>query len=309
MNDLAIVIVSWNVRDLLAQCLDSLFTSNQDTPDTYSIQVWVVDNDSQDGSSEMVRAKFPEVQLIDSRENLGFAGGNNLAIQRSDSRYVLLLNPDTRVLPGGIANLVRFMDENPQAGAAGSLLLNPDGSLQTSCYPFPTLSREFWRLLHLDRISPFGVYRMAEWTQEKPVATEVIQGASLILRRETLDRVGLLDESYFMYTEEVDLCYRIAQDGWGLWWVPQSRVVHYGGQSTSQVASQMFLHLYQSKHHFFKKHHGSRSAMAYKWLLAITGIPRLVLAPLASFERGEKRAVHLRIAGNYRQLLSKLSSW
>jgi N-acetylglucosaminyl-diphospho-decaprenol L-rhamnosyltransferase len=309
MVDISIVIVSWNVREFLAQCLESLQTSFRNTHSPLHYDIWVVDNHSRDGSVEMILDRFPDVRLIASEENLGFAGGNNQAIQSSDSRYVLLLNPDTQVLPGAIENLVAFMDKNPQAGAAGSLLLNPDGSLQTSCYPFPTLTREFWRLMHLDLIAPYGVYRMADWDQTSPRQTDIIQGASLVLRRETLTHVGLLDTNYFMYTEEVDLCYRISKGGWQLWWVPESRVIHYGGQSTAQVSSQMFLCLYQSKLHFFRKHYGRKAALLYKAILMVTGLARLIFTPLTWLGCAELRNKNLDLAQNYWRLLTKIHSW
>lgn len=300
--DLSIIIVSWNTRDLLEQCLASVFAS----PPACAFEVWVVDNASTDGSNELVRRRFPQVRLVENTDNLGFAGGNNQAIRASAGRYVLLLNPDTEVKSGALETLVRFMEEQPQAGAAGSRLLNPDQTLQPSCYPLPTLSRELWRLFHLDAVRPYGTYRMADWSLDSPRAVDVIQGACLILRRTALDQVGLLDEDYFMYSEEVDLCFRLQKAGWQLHYVPRAKVVHYGGQSTQQVAAEMFLRLYQGKLIFFRKHRGWMAGQAYKLVLLAAAAARLLLSPLAWFESPSHRQQHLTLANNYWRLMMAL---
>lgn len=303
--DLSIIIVNWNTRQLLKQCLESVGENIQSTPN-FSIETIVLDNASTDASVELVKKEFPWVTLIESHQNLGFAGGNNQAIHQSCGRHVLLLNPDTLIKPDGLKTLIVFMDSNPQAGAAGSMLLNPDGTLQTSCYPAPTLVREFWRLFHLDTIRPFGIYRMANWDTEQAREVDVIQGASLILRRTALNQVGLLDDTYFMYTEEVDLCYRLQKSGWSLYWVPHSKVIHYGGQSTQQVAVKMFLCLYESKLIFIRKHYGWLAAQIYKLTLIIASLMRLALSPLALLEKPTTRQRHLNLAHNYRRLLTAL---
>ncbi|MCB8978368.1 MAG: glycosyltransferase family 2 protein [Ardenticatenaceae bacterium] len=299
---LSIVIVSWNTKTLLAGCLDSVFAN----PPGCDFDVWVVDNASTDDSVQMVRQQFPQVELIVNQENIGFAPANNQAIERCNGRYVLLLNPDTEVLPGGLAELVEFMDSHPDTGAAGSRLLNPDHSLQPSCYPMLTLGRELWRLFHLDILLPYAQYRMYSWDVEQPQRVEVIQGASFLVRREALEQIGLLDEAYFMYTEEVDLCYRLQKAGWQLFWIPRSKVIHFGGQSTQQVATNMFLQLYKSKIQFFRKHYGRFAAGAYKFILMAASLARLSLSPLAWLRRGPARARRLTLAHNYRLLLGAL---
>jgi GT2 family glycosyltransferase len=299
---LSIVIVSWNTCELLNRCLETVFAYPPDVP----FEVWVVDNNSQDKTVSMLRSQFPQVQLIVNGANPGFAAANNQAIRASSGEYLLLLNPDTEVKPGAITALVDFLDEQPQVGGAGSKLLNPDGSLQPSCYPMLTGFRELWRLLHLDWLKPVGEYNMHRWDTAEPRRVEVIQGASLILRRTVLDRVGLLDEGYFMYTEEVDLCYRMQQVGWLLYWVPQSQVVHYGGQSTRQVATEMFVHLYGSKVQFFRKHYGRLATAGYKFTLGLTSILRLSLSPLLWLKPAAVRQSKLLLARNYLQLLRVL---
>lgn len=312
--DLSIVIVSWNTRDLLARCLASIFeatapeqgTTGARMNGTRSVEVFVVDNGSVDGSPELVRAEFPEARLIQNYDNPGFARANNQAIQLSSGRYVLLLNPDTEVRPGAVEVLARFLDEHQNAGAAGALLLNPDGSLQRSCYRSPSLTREFWRMFHLDALYPYNDYRMENWDREQPRPVDVVQGACLIVRREALDQVGLLDEGYFMYSEELDLCERLRRQGWTVHWVPGARVVHFGGQSTSQVADAMFLQLYRAKIQYFREHHGRRSARRYKLILMLAVSVRLLLYPVAWLGPTPRRQERATLAARYRQLIRKL---
>lgn len=303
--DLSIIIVSWNVREHVTQCLNSII----DHPPACAFDVWVVDNVSTDGTPEWVRSQFPHVQLITNQTNLGFARGNNQAIHLSTGRYVLLLNPDTEVRPGALTALVEFLDAHPQTGAVGPRLLNPDGSLQVSCFPFPTLGRELWRLFHLDALRRVSQYAMHQWPTTEPREVDVIQGACLALRRATLDQTGLLDENYFIYTEEVDLCYRIQRAGWSLYCALYAEVVHYGGQSTQQAATRMFLHLYQSKLQYFRKHQGASAARLYKLILLAASLARLGLTTFAWLETAPRRERHLKLAGNYVHLLKALPAW
>lgn len=300
--DLSIVIVNWNVRDFLRRCLDSVYAH----PCPGRIEVWVVDNASTDGSTQMVRACFPQVKLIENQQNAGFARANNQAIRQAGGRYVLLLNPDTEVKPGALQELVQFMDGHPLAGAAGSLLLNPDHSLQISCYRAPTLGREFLRLFHLDGLIPTGCYHMECWDKDTPREVDILQGACLLLRRQALEQVGLLDESFFIYSEDVDLCYRLQKAGWRLYWVPGARVVHYGGQSTQQVPFEMFVHLYQGKLAYIRKHYGRFAAGIYKFILLGASLPRLSLIPLSWLIEPSKRSRCDLLAKNYWRLIALL---
>lgn len=303
--DLSIVIVSYNVSTLLEACLGSLYTQ----PASIRFEVIVVENASSDDSREMVTQRFPQVRLMISSKNLGFAGANNLAIPRARARYILLLNPDTVVLPDALDELVRFLDRNPQAGAAGSRLLNPDNSLQDSCYRFPTLARETWRLLHLDALFPFGKYTLQKWSASQPHQTDVIQGTSLALRKTALDRIGILDESFFMYSEEVDLCFRLHRAGWKLFYVPASRIIHYGGQSTRQTAEKMFLQLYQSKIHYFRKHRGKLAALIYKGILYLASALRVGLSPLAYLKPADQRQKMMATVSHYVRLIKTLPQY
>ncbi len=303
--DLSIVIVSWNTCDLLLSCLTSVYNYSP----ACRFEIWVVDNASSDGSTEMIRRRFPQVQLIENQENFGFARGNNQAILRSAGKYILLLNPDTEVKSGALEALLKFMEENPHAGAAGARLVNPDGTLQNSCYRAPTLTREIFRLFHLESLIPNSSYLMAEWMNTTHREVDIAQGACLILRRQALDQIGLLDEEYFIYSEEVDLCYRLRKAGWKIYWVPQAEVIHYGDQSTRQVPTEMFLRLYESKILYFRKHHGWMAVKKYKLILLAATLTRLMISPLVWLEQPTQRRKHLMLANRYWQLMKALQGF
>lgn len=309
MMDISIIVVNWNTRDLLATCLESILsTSGSDvgpylSHGTFILDVLVVDNASSDGSIQMVRERFPWVRLIANSENIGFAPANNQAIRHSQARYVLLLNSDTQVCPGALGQMVRFMDEHPGAGGCGPLLLNPDGSLQPSCHPMLTPGREFWRLMFLDKLWRRATYAQEGWDREAPRRVEVVKGACFLLRRAALDQVGLLDETYFMYTEEVDICLRLTLAGWQLWWVPQAVVKHYGEASSRQMAEPMYVQLYRSKIQFYRKFGGARWADRFKQLLRLAYGLRWLVFTLAA-PASEKIAVRARV---YRRLLTELA--
>jgi hypothetical protein len=297
-----IVIVNWNSRVHIIPCLSSIF---REIPADRG-EILVVDNASSDDTVKVLKNDFSGVKVISNTENIGFARANNQAICQSSGRYVLLLNPDTEIYPGAFQNLMDAVDLNPQVGIVGPRLLNTDGSLQLSSYPFPTLARELWRLLHLDHYHPFGSYDQSRWSLTQPREVDALQGACLLIRREVFEQVGLLDEDYFMYTEEIDFCYRAKKAGWKIVWLPTAEVIHHGGQSTKQVASSMFIHLYQSKLLFFRKHYGRLAAWLYKVIILMATIIRLALTPFAWLEKLPKREQHLALSRNYLRLLAAL---
>lgn len=295
---LSIVIVNWNTIELLAGCLRSVY----ETAAEPGVEVLVVDNASTDGSAAMVRERFPQVHVIENAENVGFAKANNQAIEHSHGRYVMLLNSDTEVHPGALEILIEFMALHPEAGGCGPRLLNTDSSLQPSCHPMLTPGREFWRLLFLDRLWPRATYAQAKWDVDTPRRVEVIKGACFLLRRGALEQVGLLDDQFFMYTEEVDLCYRLDQAGWSLWWVPQAIVKHYGEASSRQVHEAMYLELYHTKIQFYRKTGGEAQATRFKRLVRVAYWSRLAIAasgaPFSSTLFAQART--------YRRLLAEL---
>jgi GT2 family glycosyltransferase len=298
---MSIVIVNWNTGELLRQCLDTIAADARAWP-AGTLEVFVVDNASHDDSLMLARAAHPEVRFVENAENVGFASGNNQAFPLCSGEYVMLLNPDTQVLPGALATLTTFMDAHPEAGACGPLLLNADGSLQPSCQPMLTPGREFWRLIFLDWLWPRATYPQARWNRERAHSVEVIKGACLMLRQAALAQVGGLDGRYFMYTEEIDLCYRLLQAGWTLHWVPSAQVIHYGAVSTRQIAETMYLQLYLSKIQFCRKFGGERRVSRFKTLLALAYMPRWAVAALGQHVSPALRApAHI-----YRRFLAEL---
>jgi GT2 family glycosyltransferase len=275
MTDLSVVIVNWNTREFLSRCLRSVYDTTLDL----DFEVIVVDNGSTDGSQDMVRRKFPAVSLIVNTENKGFAKANNQAIRRSRGRYVLLLNSDAFVCENTIEHTVAFMDGHPEAGMAGCKLLYEDGRLQPSCYAFPTLSTEFFIAVGLDRLFPksrlFGKYGMTYWDFDDIREVDVILGAFMMVRATAIDEVGLMDERYFMYSEEVDWCYRFRDKGWRIYFYPHVEAVHVGGGSTRRVRAEMLVRLYGSRIEFFRKHHGRLSARLLKLVVGFNCLLRI----------------------------------
>lgn len=306
----SIVIVSWNTKEILAECLNSIApVYERMNKNEAQLEVIVVDNASSDGTISLLKESFKWVTLIDTGENLGFPGGNNRGFAVSQGEFILLLNPDTVVHDFAIEEMVQFLDSNPNVGAVGSRLLNTDGSLQESCYPRPTLGRELWRLFHLDRIKAIGIYDMDSWSLSEPREVDVLMGACILVRRSIIQKIGGMDEDYFMYSEEVDLCRRIQTDGWPIYWLPKAQITHYGGQSTNLVKTEMFLRLYESKLLYFSKNHGRIVALIYKVILYLASIPRLFLYPLSQVQKSHtNREKMLALASQYKQLLQKLPS-
>lgn len=246
MVDLSIVIVNWNTRALLADCLDSVYAQAEGLV----LEVFVVDNASADGSPAMVRERFPQVRLVANTANVGFAPANNQAIRQAVGRHVLLLNSDTVVHAGALRQMVAFLDAHPRCGVAGACLLNGDGSLQASWAQFPSLwSEVLGRNLRVRQPLPGAAGQPA-------FAVDWVGGACLMIRRAAIDQVGLMDERFFMYSEETDWCYRVKQAGWAIAYLPEARVTHFGGASSRQNNVKMFVELNRSKLYFFRKHYG-----------------------------------------------------
>jgi len=254
--DISIVVVSWNSRGYLPECLASVAPGAR----ARSFEIVVVDNASRDGSAALVRERFPQVRLIENSENRGFAAANNQALMLARGRYLMLLNPDTRVHEGALDLLVSFMDARPSAGACGPLLLNADGSVQHTARRFPTFAFAFGARTVLGRL---GMFRGSGRSVKMRGAafddvTEVDQpsGAALFLRRGALERVGLLDERFFMFFEEVDLCRRNKEAGYEIYLVPRARVTHYGGRSRRQNRARVIRPAAESLIRYFRKHEG-----------------------------------------------------
>ncbi|MDO9464615.1 MAG: glycosyltransferase family 2 protein [bacterium] len=263
---LSIVIVNWNAEGFLKDCLNSIYKSCK-----LKLEVFVVDNSSSDKSMEVLENEFPQVKIIKNKENLGFARANNQAIKQSRGRYVLMLNPDTIVLPNALDIMVEFMDEHTEAGACGPKLLNPDGSLQPSCRSFPTLLTTLFEETLLNRIFPknrvIGEYRMGYWDHGDIWEVDQPMGSALMVRREAIEQVGLLDEQFFIYYEEVDWCYRMKKRSWKVFFLPQAQIIHYGGASCNQDRGINLMEMYRSLIKFFRKHYGQTSVILLRFLI------------------------------------------
>ena len=285
--DVSIILVSWNTRELLLGCLESLSAA----VGTLRTDIWMVDNGSTDGSVAAVRERFPLVRLIENHSNPGFAAANNQGIAASAGRYTLLLNSDTIAEPASIERLVRFADGQPTAGIIGARLLNRDGSFQASFADFPSLRSE---LLSVTGIGPrlFGRWYPSYGPRRSQMARRVdwIQGACMLARRAAIEQAGPMDEQYFMYNEEIDWCMQMWRAGWEVWYLPEARIVHYGGQSTRQIRHAMVQALYRSKVRFFRKHYGPAAAFALQSVFVAVLRVKWLIRTLAARERSSTGA-------------------
>ncbi|GBR76342.1 glycosyl transferase group 2 [Candidatus Termititenax persephonae] len=247
---LSLVIVSWNVRDLLGQAIASVLQN----PPQAEYEIIVVDNASGDGSADMVAEKFPQVKLIRSPQNVGFAAGNNLGFAAAAGEYLLCLNPDTEMPGGTLDFIIAAFDRDARLGALGVRLLNSDGTLQLSCKSFPAADTILYNAWGLDVLFPrsriFGKYNMTWFKHDREIEVDQPMGAALGLRRSALEQTGVYDERFFMYFDEVDLCYRLKQAGWRIKFFPQVWVTHHWAQSTRQALWKMNKQWYIS----FKKY-------------------------------------------------------
>jgi len=259
--DISIIIVNYNVEHFLEQALLSVRKALKQVEG----EVWVVDNRSVDGSVAMVKEKFPEVHLIANQDNPGFAVANNQAIEKSKGRYVLLLNPDTVVEEDTFRKIVDFMDAHPDAGGLGCKMIDGKGEfLPESKRGLPTPQVAFFKMFGLSKIFPkskvFGRYHLGFLSNEEVHEVDVLAGAFMLLRKETLDKIGLLDETFFMYGEDIDLSYRITKGGYKNYYFPDTTIIHYKGESTKKTSVNYVFVFYRAMVIFAKKHYSARYA-------------------------------------------------
>ncbi|MFN2218100.1 MAG: glycosyltransferase family 2 protein [Anaerolineae bacterium] len=313
MVDLSIVIVSWNVRDLLRSCLQSILTEAHSGPEgealrieDWTVEILVVDNASTDGSAEIVRQQFPQVHLIANKENRGFTAANNQGLARSQGRYLLLLNPDTETVGDALVTMLRYVEANAEVGALGPKLVNPDGSIQSSRRRFPTFAtalvestvmQEWWQDNRVLRR-----YYMADTPDNAIQRVDWVVGACLLVRRQTYEQVGGLDEGFFMYSEELDWCRRIKAAGWEIVYLPTAAVIHHEGKSSEQVVPARHVYFQSSKVRYFRKHHGAFQAEALRWFLLVTYAYQMAREAL-KWLVGHKRAMRAERVRAYRQVL------
>lgn len=309
---LAIIIVSYKVRELLRACLSATYASLARSPEL-DATVWVIDNASGDDSAGMVAAEFPQARLIASQQNLGFAGGNNLVLRElgfaeaeeqgsrgiasrtthhaSLPQFVLLLNPDAEPIGDAIGQMAGFLSAHPEVGGVGAQLQYPDGSFQHGAFRFPGLLQLWFdlfpprpRRLLDSRLN--GRYPRTLFDAGRPFPIDFALGASLMVRREAIAAAGLLDEGYFMYAEEVDWCWRIQRAGWPFWCVPTARVTHHGGASTRQFRSQSFLNLWRSRQRLYGRFYGPLRRRLAAWIVGL-GMAAEARRAQAAAKRGE----------------------
>lgn len=262
MLDLAIVIVSWNVRDYLADCLRSVYADLHRSE--LQGEVWVVDNGSTDGTLSLLDDLFPQVHVIRNGQNVGFGAANNQGMVAAGDRlprYFFLLNPDTLIRPGAMQQLVTCLDERPQAGLAGARLVYGDGRFQHSAFAFPGFTQalfDLWPMparLYESRLN--GRYPRHWYSASKaPFEVDLTLGAAMMVRRDVAETTSGFDEAFHMYCEEVDWCWRIRKAGWKIFTVPAAEIVHYGGSSTKQVPARSIHNLWASRAQLYQRHHG-----------------------------------------------------
>lgn len=269
MVQMSITIVTYNRKQMLEQCLNSIFSQKQHC----SYEVIVVDNCSVDGTADVVRAKFPSVTLISNSQNLGFAKANNQGIQHSRGPFVLLLNDDTIVLPGALKSMVTFALSHPEVGALGCQLRNPNGTIQPSCGEFPTLLK-----IALQVVTRVKIKRMMVWGYDAIREVDWVTGACMLIPRGVIEKVGMLDEDYFMYHEDADWCYRVRQAGFKAYFIPDAQMIHYKGKHWEVWDPRILIENRKSLLTFYRKHYGTFAllrlkiftipAFAVEWLYA-----------------------------------------
>jgi len=287
----SVIIVSWNAREYLMQCLASLSTEE----DRYRMEIIVVDNASADGSADAVATCYPNVRLIRNTENLGFAKANNMAVSVSTGKYLCFVNSDVKVLPNCIGRLVRFCEENLNVGMVGPRIIGGDGKLQRSCRGFPTVWNMLCRALALDTLFPgvkaFTGYHLYHWPQESLRSVDILSGCFWLVRRDALPRVGLLDEEFFMYCEDWDWCKRFRAKGWQVVFLPSAEAIHYGGASSSNAPVRFYLEMQRANLQYWKKHHSCLSVATYFVIMCVQELLRTAAYSIAGLIKGSTREV------------------
>jgi hypothetical protein len=286
--DLSVVIVGWNARHYLELCLRSL----TEAPLRRSMEILVVDNASSDGSAEMIEARFPQVKLIRNAENLGFSKGNNVGIRQCQGRYVALVNPDVIVLPGCLDALADFLDQNPKVGNVGPRVLNPDRTLQSSCRRFPTLWNNFCNATSLASVFKnsrfFAGEHMFFFPHDRTLAVDVLVGCFSMIRRETFDAVGLLDENLFMYGDDVDWCRRCWKAGWQVVFFPGAQAIHDRGKITAPYPVRFAVAQQRSVLYYWKKHHGRLGLWGIRSVLLLHHLLRYLFGAASRLVQSSK---------------------
>ncbi|MGG1555750.1 glycosyltransferase family 2 protein [Paenibacillus ferrarius] len=261
--DLSIIIVNYRTRELTLECIASVYASLT----AYTYEIILVDNASNDGMIAAANERFPQVITIDNAENVGFSRANNQGIRIAQGRYVLLLNSDTIVQPDTLEVMLRFMDEHPEVGASGCKIVLPDGTLDKACKRgFPTPSASFYYAFGFSKLFPkvprFNQYQLGYLSPDEEYPIDSLVGAFMLIRREAIAQVGMLDEAFFMYGEDIDWCYRIKEAGWVNYYYPCTHIVHYKGASSRRKPYKIIYEFHRAMILFHNKHYRKK----YSWL-------------------------------------------
>jgi len=309
MIDVSVIIVNWNVKDLLDKCLVSLHNGtvaiNQPEGDKPVIEIIVVDSASDDDSVAMVRDNYPAVRLLAQADNVGFTRGNNIGFREAQGRYLFLLNPDTEIIDDVILQMLNYMEQHPQVGIIGPHTLNTDGTHQSTRRRFPTLITGIFESTWFSSFAPQSIdtrYKMLDTDNNAILDVDWVQGSAMLVRREVYEQIGGLDEDYVMYSEEMDWCKHAKDAGWKVIYHGETFITHHGGQSSDQVAVFKQIQFHTSKLRYFRKHHGYMPyivlriilLLQFAWQLLIEGAKGLI---------GHKRDMRLNRVKVYWQVL------
>ncbi|MEO8609770.1 MAG: glycosyltransferase family 2 protein [Chloroflexota bacterium] len=299
--DLSIIIVSWNVMDLLRACLDSIL----DAPTKLMLEIIVVDSASSDASAAMIRAEYPQVRLLAQTENLGFVKCNNIGLKASNGRHVLLLNPDTEIIGDALATMVTYLDEHPDVGVVGPHTLNTDRTTQSTKRRFPTMATGFFESTWLQDYAPKSLmdwYFAADVDDQSIGDVDWVQGSALMARHSVYEQIGGLDEGFFMFSEELDWCKRTKDAGWRVVYVGTAQIIHHGGKSTDQIASRKHIYFHQSKLRYFRKNYGWVAAQSLRIFLLLNYVWQIFLEGTKGL-LGQKRALRRERIRSYWEVL------
>jgi len=303
-TQLSIIIVSWNVKDYLKACLESILG----TVNSIEFEIFIVDNNSNDGTVEFVKERFPQVNIIANKDNLGFAKANNQAITKSHGEYVLLLNPDTIVFEGAIKKMIDRIGQDQNIGVLGPKIITGDGRTISYCggRKFPSVMSIVFGITTLDRYSRFfDSHSMKYWDHADSREVDAISGSCMLIRRKTIQGVGMLDESFFMYAEDIDWCYRIKKSGWDIYYYAAAEIMHYGEKSACQKFTEVdnALESLKTYYVYFKKHKGKLYARAYKVTLVLVLFGMNVLWLVALLAHIKKRELIEQIMSRNREFI------
>ena len=299
--DLSIITVSWNVRDLLRDCINSVDAGRGNL----NLEMIVVDSASSDGSPEMVRQEFPWVNLISSQENLGFPRGNNAGIRQARGRHILLLNPDTVIIEDALPVMVHYLEQQLDVGGLGAQLLNRDGSIQSSRRRFPTFLTALFESTWLENFAPTSIkrsYYALDLPDDETADVDWVTGACLMVPKRVIENVGSLDEGYFMYSEELDWCRRIKDAGWRIVYLPQAKIMHHIGMSSEQAVTDRHINFQRAKLRYFRKYYGRIPTLSLRIFLLTNYICQIGIEALKGL-LGHKRPMRRQRIRSYWQVI------